>query len=267
MLLIQPGARHVDADFGLDPGVLDALGRMEERHFWHAARNRWIARALAHHGAPPPSRLLDVGCGAGAVAGSLTSRGYAVVGVDTAEVLVRRAHARVPAATFVAGSVDRLDPALGPFDVLGFFDVFEHLDDPASLLRQALRHARRGALVVASVPALRALHSAIDTLSGHKRRYELGELERTYAEAGLVGVEAHGIFRAMRPLMRLRRAETRVPADVATQRRLLRDDMRVPPFPLNQALRAACALEERLAFGVSTGKPGPSLLVVGRVPA
>jgi SAM-dependent methyltransferase len=211
--------------------------------------------------------VLEVGCGGGAVARHLGARGYAVVGVDTAEVLVRKAHERLPQATFVAGSVEKLDPSLGPFDVLGFFDVLEHLADPLALLRQALIHARPGALVVATVPALRALYSAIDALAGHKRRYEPGELEQTFAEAGLEGVAGHGMFRLLLPILRVRRTDVRVPPDPEARRRLLFADMRTPPSPLNQALRLACELEARLGLERSRGKPGPSLLVVGRVPA
>jgi Methyltransferase domain len=182
-------------------------------------------------------------------------------------VLVRKAHERLPKATFVAGSIEQLDARLGPFDVLGFFDVLEHLDDPSAVLGRALAHARPGALVIATVPALRSLFSAVDALSGHKRRYEVGELEQIFQDAGLVDVEAHGLFRLLLPLLRLRRAKTKVPGDLLAQRRLLLSDMRTPASPLNRLLRAACALEARLAFSGSGGKAGPTLLVVGRLPA
>ncbi|HTV18654.1 MAG TPA: methyltransferase domain-containing protein [Polyangiaceae bacterium] len=266
MLIVDSDVQHVSADFDLDPLVLQALWRMEETHFWHAARNRWIARALRAYGALPPARVLEVGCGGGAVARMLGTRGYSVVGVDTAEVLVRKAHSRLPAGTFVASSVEKLDPGLGPFDVVAFFDVLEHLEQPGTLLRGALEHARPGALVIASVPALKHLYSAIDSLAGHKRRYELGELEQTFAEVGLRDIAAHGIFRLLLPVLSMRRTETRVPSELEARRRLLLDDMRTPPYPLNQTLRLACALEARLGFERSRGKPGPSLIVVGRVP-
>src|SRR5689334_17673224 len=134
MLVVLPGVTHERSDFDLDPEVLAGLWRMEERHFWHAARNRWIERALERYGAPPPARILEVGCGSGAVACALARRGYSVVGVDTAEVLVRKADRRCPSVTFVAGRVEQLAAELGPFDVVGFFDVLEHLDDPDRLL-------------------------------------------------------------------------------------------------------------------------------------
>lgn len=267
MLIVDRDVQHVSADFDLDPVVLEALWRMEDTHFWHAARNRWIERVLRAYGAPPPARFLEVGCGGGAVARMLGAKGYRVVGVDTAEVLVRKAHERWPEGTFVASSIERLDPALGPFDAVGFFDVLEHLDDPRALLTSALAHARPGALVIASVPALQRLYSAIDALAGHKRRYEPGELEQTFSDVGLRDIAAHGMFRLLLPLLSARRTETRVPSTLEARRRLLLDDLRTPPLPLNQALRLACTLEVELGFERSRGRPGPSSIVIGRVPA
>jgi len=266
MLVILPHA-HRSEDFDLDPEVMSGLWRMEERHFWHAARNHWIERALDRHGVKPPARVLEVGCGSGAVACALQKRGFKVVGIDTADVLVRKAHERCPDATFVAGEVQQLDPTLGPFDAVGFFDVLEHLDDPVSLVRAALVHAKPGALVVVTVPALMSLFSVVDELSGHKRRYEPGELPGTLAEAGVVDVEEHGMFRLLRPLLRARRGQTVAPDDLESRRRIMLDDARIPAFPVNALLRVACSLEAHLGFSFSKNKSGPTLLAVGRTPA
>jgi SAM-dependent methyltransferase len=265
-LIILPEVEHRAADFELDPEVLPSLWRMEERHFWHAARNRWIVRALSEAGVLPPARILEVGCGSGAVAGALHRSGYAVVGIDTAEVLVRKAHERIPEATFIAGKLEDLAPEHGPFDAIGFFDVLEHLDDPSLLVRQAMRHARPGALVVATVPAIKALYSIVDELAGHKRRYELGELARTFSEAGLTAIAEYGMFRALRPFVGARRSKGPAPTDVASRRRTMLADVRVPPAPLNALLRWACSWEARLGFQGAKDRIGPSLLVTGRVP-
>jgi SAM-dependent methyltransferase len=277
MLIILPNVQHRDVDFELDAELMRRLWRMEERHFWHAARNRWIRRALEAYGLRPPARILDVGCGSGAVSGMLHRQGYSVVGVDTGEMLVRKADERFPEATFVAGEIERLTPDLGPFDAIGFFDVLEHLDQPGAFMDLALAHARPGALVMATVPALMELYSTIDRLSGHKRRYEPGELKRLFVERDLVDVKEHGIFRVMRALLRLRRkpnSGASGPAtgpddasiDSAARRKILMDDTRIPAFPLNGLLNLACAVEERIGFGRSQDKAGPTFLVVGRTP-
>ncbi len=83
-------------DYPLDARALQALWRMEERHFWHRARNRWILRALARRAVHPPAPLLEVGCGGGAVTMALHRAGFTVTGVDPSEPLVRKAYERCP---------------------------------------------------------------------------------------------------------------------------------------------------------------------------
>ena len=266
MLVVLSEEEHRPEDFDLDPEVMAALWRMEEKHFWHQVRNQWIERTLRHYGARAPARVLEVGCGSGAVAGYLQKCGYAVVGVDTAGLLVRKGHERFPEVTFIVGRVDQVDPEMGPFDVIGLFDVLEHLDDPLALLRAALLHARRGALVIATVPALQSLFSTVDALSGHKRRYELGELTDLFAGAGLVNPIEHGIFRTLLPLLSARRASREVPPDRESRRRVLTADAKIPPFLVNSILRMACSAEAWTGFSRSRGKPAPTLLAVGQTP-
>lgn len=268
-LEILTGTAHREEDYGLDPETIEALWRMEERHFWHAARNAWILEALRSYGVAPPARFLEVGCGSGAVAAALAAAGYRVTGVDTALPLVRRAQERDPQLDWVVGEVAAL-PGRGPYAALGFFDVLEHLDDPALLVSQALGFASPDALVLATVPADRSLFSAVDELSGHKRRYEAGELAALLASVGLVEVVEHGIFRILHPAQRWarRKAAARTAAELEEPERvaLMRDHLAVPARPVNALLRWTCALERRLGFARSAGRPGASLLAVGRVP-
>lgn len=259
--------QHNDDDFSLDPSVIADLWAMEDRHFWHRARNAWILEALRAERAVAPARVLEVGCGSGAVSGALARAGYDVVGVDTAEPLVRKAHERYPSVAFFAADVDALPASLGSFDVLGMFDVLEHLDSPASLLRSAMRFVRPGGLVIATVPALRSLHTVIDDLSGHKKRYESGELGEVFASAGLGDVVERGIFRWTLPMQRMVRARQAVRADaldLATRRALMKDNLSVPSWPVNMAMRWLCAAERAFSFGSSSGSVGGTLLVVGR---
>ena len=266
-LTITP-VEHESADFDLDPDVIRALWRMEEHHFWTRSRSEWNAAALAEAGVEVGARVLDVGCGSGCVAGHLAALGYDVTGVDTAEPLVRKAHERYPAVAFFVADVDRLPAEAGVFDAVGFFDVLEHMVEPILMVGAALSRARPGAVVLATVPARRALHSIIDDVSGHKRRYELGELGALFTAAGLIDVRERGIFRWTEPLQRLARARyartntyTRFEA-----RRALIHSLRVPAGPLNGLLRAVCALERRVSLRRAIDRPGPTLLAVGRVP-
>jgi SAM-dependent methyltransferase len=269
--LVSPSLVHRAEDYDLDPEVLAALWRMEDRHFWHRARNRWIARALAAAGVTPPARVLEVGCGGGAVASYLVSRGYQVTGIDTAEVLIRKADARCPAASFIAGNLEALPPSQPPMDVIAFFDVFEHLDEPQHLLQSALAHLRPGGLCIATVPALPELWSVVDRLAGHKKRYQPGELRTLLGAAGLTDVTERGIFRAMLPFLRRTRRQAGAPGadgalSRAEHRSIMVKDMRVPPLPLNAALSLCCTLERTLGFARARERAAPTLLATGRAP-
>lgn len=85
------------------------------------------------------ARILDAGCGTGALAFELAARGAEVVGVDISPQLVEIANVRTPEAvahrvTFSDG--DMLDPALGHFDHIVAMDslIYYTSDDIARIL-------------------------------------------------------------------------------------------------------------------------------------
>ena len=265
-LQIVPNTVPRAEDYPLDGPLLDALWEMENGHFWHRARNRWIRRALKGRGITPGASLLEVGCGAGAVTRALYRAGYTMVGVDPIETLVRKAEARCPAVRFVVADVAALEPtAFGPFAGLGFFDVLEHLDDPEALVRTSLRLAAPDALVIATVPAQPSLWTIVDDLSGHKRRYEPDELGRLLRRCGLVDIEEQGVFRLTAPLQRWsRRRLADRPLDAlgpAEAKQILLRNFRVPPWPLNTALDLLCRLE---AAVLPVTQAGATLLATAR---
>jgi 2-polyprenyl-3-methyl-5-hydroxy-6-metoxy-1,4-benzoquinol methylase len=269
MPLIRYDVAHQQEDFGLSADEVALLWQMEERHFWHQARNRWIARALADAGVAPPASILEVGCGSGAVAQALHARGYQVTGIDTAALLVEKAHQRCPAATFIVGDVARLEA--GPFAAIGLFDVLEHLGDPLAMLRNCRRRGRPGTVFAVTVPAQSALHTVIDDLSGHKRRYEVGELAALLGAAGLTDIVERGLFRLMVPMQKASRRGALAPHPAALgpaeRHALWKANFRIPPWPLNPLLGALCAVERVLGFGNARNRTGASLLATARVPS
>lgn len=80
----------------------------------------WLPRSLEDR------RLLDAGCGTGALSELAAARGAAVVGVDVAEGLVDVARERSPAMRVHYHAGDMLDPALGEFDHVVAMDSLIH---------------------------------------------------------------------------------------------------------------------------------------------
>lgn len=101
-----------------------------------------------------PESFLDAGCGEGFVAerllAAMPSLTYA--GCDLSPAAVSMAQQRNPAGQFSTGSVTDLPYPDNSFDVVGCFEVLEHLpgDLPREAIAEFARIARRG--VVLSVP-------------------------------------------------------------------------------------------------------------------
>ena len=139
-------------------------------------------------------RVLDVGCGNGALAADLAGRSGAVVtGVDQDPAAIRAARSRHRAAglTFREGDARAL-PA-GPFDVVVLSNVLEHLDERVTFLQETLARsgARRLLVRVPSferdwrVPLKRELGVDFRLDPTHRVEYTLEEFEAEIAAAGL----------------------------------------------------------------------------------
>jgi magnesium-protoporphyrin O-methyltransferase len=112
-------------------------------------------------------RLLDAGCGTGALAVEAARRGAHVVAIDLSPTLVDLARERLP-ADLGPGSIelragDMLDPALGDFDHVVAMDSLIHYEAPDAvrvLARLAERTRRSMVFSFAPrTPALAAMHA------------------------------------------------------------------------------------------------------------
>ena len=258
--------RSDDAAFDIsDEADVSALLRAEEAHFWHRARNRFILRKIAALGAVPGARILELGCGAGCVAAELAKAGYEVTGVDGHRALLAVACTRAPKARFLCHDLRQGPPDVerGSFDVVGLFDVIEHLDDPVQALADAMCFAKPGGYVIGTVPALMSLWSSIDAHSGHKTRYSERTLGTTLsALRGARVIEIAPFFRLLVPLLWAQRRliDKSGHSDPSEHSAAAVSNMRVPPFPINASLLALSTAEQALTPALSRFPlPGASL--------
>jgi SAM-dependent methyltransferase len=178
----------------------------EERHFWFSSRNRCIANAL--RSLPDFSAIrdvLEVGCGTGIVLAHLQRLFPAgrVVGMDLFEEGLNFARRRFQ-GTLIQGDIFQTSFEQ-PFDLIGAFDVIEHLDEDENLLKRFWQLLRPGGHLILTVPAHLSLWSYFDEVAGHRRRYSPLELKRKLASAGFTGLFVTQFMGALFPAMWIKR--------------------------------------------------------------
>jgi SAM-dependent methyltransferase len=236
------------------PGLLFAV---KDGHFWFTHRRLAIREAARGCLPGEGARILDFGCGDGEVLTEL-SRHFRAVGLDPRVNDLALARRR-GATRLVAASGD-LPPFTRCFDLVGLFDVVEHVAGDTNLLRDAAALAVPGGFILLTVPADPRLWSKFDRYAGHYRRYTRRALEGLLRDAGLEQVRLLPLFRILWPLARVNALFGRQ-QDVADAGR----EYRVAGI-WNVLLRGALAVEQRL-FRASERGTGTSWLAIARTPA
>lgn len=169
---------------GYDPSLFERMAAIEPTSFWFRGRNKVILSALDRW-FPDARSFLEVGCGTGYVLSAIVGarRNLEAVGAELFPEGLRVARRRLKGVPLVQMDARSLNVD-GAFDVVGAFDVLEHIDHDEDALRSMLKALRPGGGLVATVPQHRWLWSQADEFAGHARRYKRRELTRRMLGAG-----------------------------------------------------------------------------------
>jgi 2-polyprenyl-6-hydroxyphenyl methylase/3-demethylubiquinone-9 3-methyltransferase len=119
-----------------------------------------------------PRRILDVGCGNGAVAAQLADRGWDVIGVDPSDSAVRTARAAHPAIVFhQASAYDDLADRLGRFRAVLSLEVVEHVYFPRAFASTLFKCLEPGGIAIVSTPYHGYLKNVALALTGRMDRH------------------------------------------------------------------------------------------------
>jgi SAM-dependent methyltransferase len=134
---------------------------------------------LSRLGAGGGKRLLDVGSADGYLAEILSARGYEVTCLEGDPELAARAVGKC--RRVVVADLDHEIPALdGPFDVILYGDVLEHLRDPLRVLAALNQRLSDNRIVCVPVGNVAHLWVRIQILMGRFDYAERGLLDRTH---------------------------------------------------------------------------------------
>ncbi|MBA3351201.1 MAG: methyltransferase domain-containing protein [Blastocatellia bacterium] len=192
-----------------NPIEFAALAKVEAGNFWFRGRNRLIVWAIRRY-FPQLQKMLEIGCGTGYVlAGvreafpeiTLSGSEVSCVGLNFAE---RRARG---ASLFQIDA--RNIPFRDEFDVIGAFDVLEHVHDDEQVLREMWAAVRTGGGIIVTVPQHTLLWSMVDEVAGHVRRYRARDLVEKISRTGFKVVRVTSFVSLLLPPMMVSRLRQR----------------------------------------------------------
>ena len=190
---------------GFVPEYFQPLEALESDYFWFTARNNlvlWVASRYF----PFAGVILDLGCGTGLMLTGM-ERVYPrafLYGADLYPEALVLASRRLERAILLQTDIRSL-PFEHEFDLIGIFDVLEHIEDDEAVLGGINRALVPGGGLLMTVPQHPKLWSRQDEHSHHVRRYMASELKAKLIKCGFKVVFETSFVSILFPFMALSR--------------------------------------------------------------
>jgi SAM-dependent methyltransferase len=245
---------------GFKPEYFARLAGIEETNFWFRARNELIQWALRDY-FPNAKSFFEVGCGTGFVLAGIRES-FPRMRLAGSEIFIDGlaiAQTRLPNAELYQMDARRI-PFEREFDVVGAFDVLEHVAEDEVTLAQMFNAIQPGGGLLLTVPQHRFLWSASDEYAMHQRRYARAELRKKVESAGLQIERITSFNSLLLPLMIWSRMLRKRDQDLQLWR-----EFEISPA-LNKTLESILKLERMVIRKGVSFSAGGSLLLIGRKP-
>ena len=234
--------------------VYQQMAELDERHWWYRARRDILAELIRREARlPANAQILEIGCGTGHNLGMLSGFGH-VDGLELDDEARALSEKRLGRAVMSAPLPELAGVPDRHYDLIGAFDVIEHIDDDHAALSSIATKLKPGGRFMMTVPAHQWMWTAHDVVNHHKRRYSKRAL-RSLIEGSPLKLDRLGYFNSL--LFPLAVAER----TVSKLRGKDDADVKLPPAPLNVALEKVFAAE-RYLLGRLPLPPGLSLFAV-----
>lgn len=190
---------------GYDPKLYKELLQLEENNYWFSSRNSliiWVIRKYIQ----PFTSFLEIGCGTGYVINYLTTNFNAnFFGSEIYLQGLEQSKNRLgDRATLFQMDATEM-PFVAAFDVIGAFDVIEHIEDDRKCLTEINKALKSNGKMILTVPQHMFLWSKMDELGKHQRRYSKRELVEKVESAGFSVKYINSFMSILMPAMLISR--------------------------------------------------------------
>lgn len=186
--------------------VFSRIDELENNHFWYRGRRKSLLALLSRNLFNRHERtFLEIGGGTGANADFIREKlGFRMLVSEISIEAIKNAKIKYPKNNYVQMDARNI-PFKDSFDVIGMFDVIEHIEEDGQVMEQINKALNSRGWLVMSVPQYQWLWSSHDELSGHKRRYSRKSIKELVNNADFEIVSITSFLFTAFPLMLLAR--------------------------------------------------------------
>lgn len=153
-----------------------------EGHYWWFVARRQLAFDLLESAMPKGGRILDVGCGTGAVMVELQKLGPCY-GIDFS-VHALEFSAKRSSEGLALANAEEIPFASESFDAVVSLDTIEHVKNDSAAIREIARVLKPGGVFIMNVPAFKWLWGPHDVALMHQRRYTARQVSNLLRSQG-----------------------------------------------------------------------------------
>lgn len=158
------------------------MAKTQDTHWWYAGRRHILSAVISKLPLNKDARILEVGCGTGSNLDMLKQHGtvYGAEPYEFARDFSSKNSGCVIEDAFLPDNI----PFDHNFDVIGAFDVIEHIEQDQESLQAIEGRLNDNGYALFTVPAFQWLWSGHDEINHHKRRYTKAEFKSQLEQAG-----------------------------------------------------------------------------------
>lgn len=237
--MLETSASEKQLKGGFQANRFEHLASVEQGNFWFRARNSIILWFIERY-APDFCSFMEVGCGTGFVLQGIAQRfgDREYTGTEYLTEGLAIAAKRVPFATFMQMDARHI-PFSQKFDLIGSFDVIEHINEDAQVLEEMSKALKPGGFVLITVPQHQWLWSDRDVYAHHVRRYGKEDLHKKLEAAGFRVIRSTSFVCLLLPLLIASRFLDRL----RPKKQLEKNRELKPPGLLNKVMEYVILLE------------------------